>query len=89
MNRAAAPAAPAISLNIGTLALPGYSARNGQRLAGALERELGRLLAQAPLPEQGFQVERVRIPRFATPAGERPERTGRRLARLIAAQLQG
>jgi hypothetical protein len=89
MTRTLAPAAPTISLTIGTLALPGYSLRNGQRLAGALERELGRLLIQGPLPGQSFALEQVQIPRFATPAGERPERTGRRLARLIAEQLQG
>ncbi|WCM54377.1 hypothetical protein OH720_15640 [Pseudomonas sp. WJP1] len=89
MNTPKATATSAIRLAIDTLALPGYSVGNGQRLAGALERELGRLLVQGPLPGLGFEVDRIHLPRFETPAGERPERTGRRLAQLIARQLQG
>ncbi|MBB2496658.1 hypothetical protein [Aquipseudomonas ullengensis] len=91
MSRAArTPAAPAaITLSIGSLALPGYSRRDGQRLAGAFEHELGRLLAQLSARElQGFQAERLQLPCLQGLAGERPERTGQRLARVIAAQLQ-
>lgn len=88
MNGQAPRSAPSLSLHIGSLALPGYSSRDGARLAGAFERELGRLLAAQPLPEQGFQAERLQIPRFRRQPGERPELTGRRLARLIAEQLQ-
>lgn len=77
---------PAVSLNIGSLALPGYLARDGARLAGAFKRELGRLLESAPLPEQGIDAPLLRIPRFRTSANESPERTGQRLARVI---LQG
>jgi len=83
------PAAPQLHLHIGSLALPGYSAGDGRRLAGALQRELGRLLELQPLPAQGFSAERLQIPRFRRRAGERPELTGRRLARLIAEQLEG
>lgn len=88
MSGQARPVGPALSLHIGSLALPGYSPREGARLAGSFERELGRLLAQQAWPEQGFQAEHLQIPRFRRQAGERPELTGRRLARLIAAQLQ-
>ena len=86
MNKPLATPRPAVSLNIGSLALPGYSARDGARLAGAFERELGRLLESAPLPVQGLSAPLLRIPRFRTSADESPERTGRRLARVI---LQG
>ena len=86
MNKPLATARPAVSLNIGSLALPGYSARDGARLVGAFERELGRLLESAPLPVQGLDAPLLRIPRFRTSANESPERTGQRLARVI---LQG
>lgn len=86
MNKPLATARPAVSLSIGSLALPGYSARDGARLAGAFERELGRLLESAPLPVQGLDAPLLRIPRFRTSANESPERTGQRLARVI---LQG
>lgn len=88
MNRPVASAAPTLSLHIGSLALPGYSARDGARLAGSFERELGRLLSVQALPAQGFQADHLQIPRFRRSAGERPEVTGRRLAQLIAARLQ-
>lgn len=87
MKGATKPVAPAINLHIGSLALPGYSLRDGTRLAEALKRELGRLLAAQPLPAQGFQADRLQIARFRRHTGERPELTGRRLARLIAQQL--
>lgn len=86
MIKPLATARPAVSLNIGSLALPGYSARDGARLAGAFERELGRLLESAPLPVQGMDAPLLRITRFGTSANESPERTGQRLARVI---LQG
>lgn len=88
MSAAISPAAPSLSLHIGSLALPGYSARDGARLAGSFERELGRLLSLQALPAQGFQADQLQIPRFRRAAGERPELTGRRLARLIAERLQ-
>lgn len=83
--RTAAP--PQLNLRIGSLAVPGMSVRDGQRLARAFEHELGRLLAAQPLPAQGFQRERLQLPRLHRTPAERPERTGTRLARLIATQL--
>lgn len=83
----AAPA-PRISLRIDSLHLPGYSVRDAGRLAGALERELGRLLGQQPAFRQGYRLDVLRLQRFRAVAGERPERTGRRLAALLAAGLQ-
>jgi hypothetical protein len=76
-----------VSLTIDSLALPGYSAQSGARLAGAFERELGRLLASAPLPAQGLDAPLLRIPRFRSVAHESPERTGQRLARAIHQRL--
>lgn len=86
MNKPPATARPAVSLSIGSLSLPGYSARDGTQLAGAFERELGRLLEFAPLPVRGLDAPLLRIPRFRVGANESPERTGQRLARVI---LQG
>jgi hypothetical protein len=80
------PARPEIGLTIGSLALPGYTPRDGARLAGAFERELGRLLDTASLAQRGSDTNLLRIPRFRTHANESPERTGRRLARAV---LQG
>ncbi|GAB7129696.1 hypothetical protein JCM19000A_42040 [Silvimonas sp. JCM 19000] len=84
--RAAAPSAR-INLRIGSLALPGLSVRDGQRLARALEQELSRLLATQALPTQGYARERLQLPRLSRRAHERPEHTGTRLARLIATRL--
>ncbi|MET1080537.1 MAG: hypothetical protein ABWY06_21205 [Pseudomonas sp.] len=83
-----ASSAPALRLQIGSLVLPGYTPREGARLAGAFERELSRLLSQAPAGGPSRQTESLQIPRFFLAPGERPERTGRRLARAIAEQLQ-
>lgn len=78
---------PVVSLNIGSLALPGYSARDGARLAGAFEKELGRLLATAPLAQRGLKTDVLRLPRFRGGAHESPERTGQWLARAIVQGL--
>jgi hypothetical protein len=78
---------PVVSLNIGSLALPGYSARDGARLAGAFEKELGRLLATAPLAQRGLETDVLRLPRFRGGAHESPERAGQRLARAIVQGL--
>lgn len=82
-----APARPSVSLKIGSLALPGYSARDGARLAGAFEEELGRLLETAPLAQRGTEADVLRIPRFRTASNESPERTGQRLARAVVQGL--
>jgi hypothetical protein len=85
---AAARPAPNVSLTIGSLALAGYSSRDSARLAGAFERELGRLLEAAPIVAHSFDAPQMQIPRFHVTRGERPEHTGRRLARAIAERLQ-
>lgn len=86
LPRRSAEPAPNVQLHIGSLALPGYTAREGARLAGAFEQELGRLLAlQAPLLalQQSMEADLLRIPRFRRSAAESPERTGQRLARAL------
>jgi hypothetical protein len=83
----AAPPRPDIGLNIGSLALPGYSARDGARLAAAFERELGRLLATADLPQRGLETPLLRLPGWRPAANESPEHTGRRLARALVQAL--
>lgn len=82
-----APAQRSVSLSIGSLALPGYSARDGARLTGAFEHELGRLLDSAALPQQGSDTALLRIARFRSSSNESPERTGQRLARAVVQGL--
>lgn len=83
----AAPAAPVLSLSIGSLALPGWSVRDGQRLAGAFERELGRLLRATPWPTQTLDTPVLRLPRGPGAPNESPERAGRRLALALVQGL--
>lgn len=83
----AAPTPSRIKLQIDTLALPGYSRGEGQRLAAALQGELQRLLGQQA-PAAGWQQQGLRLPALSVRAGERPELTGRRLARAIVRGLQ-
>jgi hypothetical protein len=80
------PRAP-LTVHIGALHLPGYSVRDGARLGGAFQRELGRALQGRGLPEGGLQQDLLNVQRFVRRAGERPEQTGRRLARAIAREL--
>jgi len=87
MSRPIAPPRPAVSLHIGSLALPGYSARDGARLAGAFEKEMGRLLEVSSLAQRGVDADVLRIPRFRSTPHESPERTGQRLARAVLAGL--
>jgi hypothetical protein len=82
------PAPAPLKLEIGTLRLAGYSARDGARLGGALRHELGRVLEAQALPQAGWRQELLALPRFAMRPGERPEQTGRRLARAIARALR-
>ena len=87
MSRPAHRPPPRISLHVGSLAVPGYSVRDGARLAQAFQKELTRLLGARPLPQQSRHTESVQIPYFARREGEQPERTGQRLARRIAQAL--
>ena len=77
-----------LKVEIGALHLAGYSVRDGERLGGAFRHELGRALEAQARPEAGFRQELLALPRFATRPGERPEQTGRRLARAIAQALR-
>ncbi len=84
--RSGAAPAPRVQLHIGSLALPGYTARDGARLAGAFEQELGRLLAQQASQlalQPSMEADLLRIARFRRSAAESPERTGQRLARAL------
>lgn len=83
----AAPAHPSVSLKIGSLALPGYSTRDGARLAGAFEKELARLLETAALAQRSIEADVLRTSRFRTASNESPERTGKRLARAVVQRL--
>nr|MBF0684835.1 hypothetical protein [Pseudomonas sp.] len=87
MSRPAVRPTPRVSLHVGSLAVPGYSVRDGARLAQAFQKELTRLLGEQALPQHSRHTESLQIPHFARREGERPERTGQRLARRIAQAL--
>lgn len=87
MNRPAVRPSPRVSLHVGSLVVPGYSVRDGARLAQAFQQELARLLGEQALPQDSRYAESLQIPRFPHREGERPERTGQRLARRIAQVL--
>lgn len=76
-----------LTVRIGALRLAGYSARDGARLGRAFQRELGQALQARGLPATGLRQDLVSLPRFVRRPGERPEQTGRRLARAIAREL--
>jgi hypothetical protein len=78
---------PAIAVHIGELRISGRDRREGARLAGAFERELGRLLEQSAAWRGSYHRDHLRLEPFVVRPGERPERTGVRLARLIAREL--
>ena len=81
------PAAP-VHVSIGELRLVGYSKRDGERLGGAFQRELGRLLAHGGPPPAGFRQQKLALPHCASAGAERPAQTGRRLARAIVRSLR-
>ncbi|MBV6447359.1 MAG: hypothetical protein FCKEOINB_00983 [Nitrosomonas sp.] len=90
MKRPITLAAPVVPLNVsvGEMHLSGYSKRDGARFASAFQQELGRLLQAQPQPAAGYRQDQLMLPRFYTQAQERPEQTGRRLARAIARALR-
>lgn len=81
--------APSVRLHIGSLALHGVAPTEGRRIASAFERELHHLMTSQPLPLHSAEPAALRLPPLQRAAGERPETTGRRLARLVALQWQG
>lgn len=89
------PQAP-LRLHIGTLALPGVSLAQGERIGAALRHELARLLASDPMVERlsrsvasGALATTVALDggSLRLHRNERPERTGRRLAQRLARSL--
>jgi hypothetical protein len=80
------PLAP-VRVSIGEFRLSGYSRRDGERLNAAFQRELQSLLRSQPRPEAGFRMPVLTLPPVRAQAKERPEQTGRRLARAIAGSL--
>src|SRR5262249_40496960 len=89
------PPAP-LRLHIGTLALPGVSPAQGERIGAALQHELARLLASDAAMERlrGSIASGALASTTALDAGslrmrrnERPERTGRRFAQRLAQSL--
>jgi hypothetical protein len=75
-----------VRLRIGTLALPGYARGDATRLSSAFRVELARLL-QRELRGHAHHAEKLVVPRFVMREGEPVERTGRRLARVIAEHI--
>ncbi|NRR29671.1 hypothetical protein HSX11_05690 [Oxalobacteraceae bacterium] len=82
----AQPLAP-MRVSIGEFHLSGYSRRDGERLSAAFQSELQTLLGSQPRPQSGFQMPVLALPSVHAHAQERPEQTGRRLARAIARSL--
>lgn len=93
-TRRAAPATPAaptaspVALHVERLVLEGLplSGRDAPRLQAALEGELTRLLASAPLPaawQAGGGVAAMPRLSWQMPLGADPERMGRELARAL------
>lgn len=85
---AAARTTSSVRVRVGTLALPGLSSAESLRFSAAFERELSALLVTNELPTTAREAEHVLVPRFLLRANESVEGTGRRLARVVAAQLR-
>jgi hypothetical protein len=82
----AQPLAP-VRVSIGEFHLSGYSRRDGERLNAAFQSELQSLLRSQPRPEAGFRMPVLALAPVQAHVQERPEQTGRRLARAIARSL--
>lgn len=78
---------PALRIRIDELCLPGYSVRDGERLGAGLTGELQRLLQQRSVAAESHDRNCLLLDGFRVIKGERPEQTGRRLARLLAGKL--
>jgi hypothetical protein len=90
------PSQAPLRLHIGTLALPGMSRVQGERIGAALRQELAQLLASDAMIERlsDSVASRALATTVALDGGnlrlrrnERPERTGRRLAQRLAQSL--
>jgi hypothetical protein len=84
----AGAAARRIEVSVGELSLPGQSPRSAERIAAAFRLELARSLVSVDL-SKGSRRDGSIVERFAMHATERPEATGRRLARVVAGIVAG
>jgi hypothetical protein len=82
------PDSAPLRVHIDTLVVPAGSRRDGERIGLALRAELGRVLAAAPRPSQPVAVDTLAAGPLRLDAGDAPDRTGARLARMIAAGLE-
>jgi len=80
-----------LKLHIEELVLHGFAAKDRQRIAAAVEHELGRLLAEKkwPMPRGNLNIESMRGGVFRTEAGAKPGATGTQIARTIYRSMEG
>lgn len=81
------PETTEIHVVIDRLVVDADAPTNGERLAGALQRELTRLLVEQPPAATGRAVPTLCLPDIAPAAG--PDALGRELARALARGLGG
>ncbi|HSU13654.1 hypothetical protein [Longimicrobium sp.] len=82
----------AVELHVGSLVLEGFRPGDRHRIGAALERELGRLMAEHGVPAglaAGGDVPALRAPAAALPADASPSVLGARLARSVYGALGG
>ena len=79
-----------VDLHIEELVLHGFAARDRNRIAREVERELTRLISERKLPGLGENraFERIDGGVFQVRAGARPEATGTQIAHAIYRGLQ-
>lgn len=81
-----------IDLHIEELILPGLAPGDRQRIAGAVQDELVRLLAGNNLPEvfeRGGELQQLNGGSFAVRTGEKPESIGIRIGRKVFEGMAG
>lgn len=81
----------AVTVTIDRLVVDGLSRPAVRRLAGALERELGRLLEQRGVPArlaEAGELPGLRLDDLTAAPGAPPERLGRSLAAALYRQLE-
>jgi len=75
-----------VDLHIEELVLEGFRPSDRHRIGAAVERELGRLLAERGVPAAlttNADVPRLEGRSFTAPAGARPEAVGRQIAGAV------
>lgn len=80
-----------LKLHIDELVLHGFAAKDRQRIAAAVEQELGRLLGgkKSPVPRGNMHIEHMKGGAFRTEHGAKPEATGTQIARTIYRGMEG